>query len=208
MEFPQLKCLYRSENSSDIYVCMNGPNRHKQSTIPPALAKDKEIKEEPIQKIQPKYKTDKHGNTTQKKNNCGFCGQQNWSPQHICQAKTAKYNKYQKLGHFARVCRSKQNKSDQRRINYFEDASSEDEENEPEEIRQITQTNKILHDNNDLHGVEMNINWEKQKFIIDTGSPVTIMPYDQRIHDIKEIKPMKDTKSCTKMKSNSLGKHG
>ena len=33
--------------------------RHKQSTIPPELAKDKEIKEEPIQKIQPKDKTDK-----------------------------------------------------------------------------------------------------------------------------------------------------
>ena len=30
--------------------------RHKQSTIPPALAKEKEIKEEPIQKIQPRDK--------------------------------------------------------------------------------------------------------------------------------------------------------
>ena len=50
--------------------------RNKQSTITPALAKDKEIKEEPIQKTQPIYKTDKYGNTTQKKNNCGFCGQQ------------------------------------------------------------------------------------------------------------------------------------
>ena len=30
--------------------------RHKQSTIPPALAKEKEIKEEPIQKIQPRNK--------------------------------------------------------------------------------------------------------------------------------------------------------
>ena len=28
--------------------------RHKQSTIPPALPKDKEIKQEPIQKIQTK----------------------------------------------------------------------------------------------------------------------------------------------------------
>ena len=28
--------------------------RHKQSTIPSALAKEKEIKEEPIQKIQPR----------------------------------------------------------------------------------------------------------------------------------------------------------
>ena len=38
----------------------------------------------------------------------------------------------------------------------------------------------------------MIINGEKQKFIIDTGSPVTIMPYDQKIHKTKEIKPMKE----------------
>ena len=31
---------------------------------------------------------------------------------------------------------------------------------------------------------------KKQKFII--GSPVTIMPYDQKIHNTKEIKPMKE----------------
>ena len=30
--------------------------RHKQSSTPPALAKEKEIKEEPIQKIQPRNK--------------------------------------------------------------------------------------------------------------------------------------------------------
>ena len=43
------------------------------------------------------------------------------------------------MGHFARVCRSKQNRNDQRRINYLEETSSEEEqESEPEEIRQIT----------------------------------------------------------------------
>ena len=80
------------------------------------------------------------------------------------------------MGHFARVCRSKQNKNDQRRINSVEDASSEEEEIEPEEIRRITQKNKILPNNNDHYGVEMKTNGKKQKFIIDTGSPVTIMP--------------------------------
>ena len=97
------------------------------------------------------------------------------------------------MGHFARVCRSKQNRNDQRRIIYLEETSSEEEEeSEPEEIRQITQINKILPDNNDQYGVEMIINGEKQKFIIDTGSPVTIMPYDQKIHKTKKIKPMKE----------------
>ena len=35
-----------------------------------------------------------------------------------------------------------QTKKDQRRINYVEDASSEEEESEPEEIRQITHINQ------------------------------------------------------------------
>ena len=98
------------------------------------------------------------------------------------------------MGHFARVCRSKQNKNDQRRINYLEETSSEEEEeeSEPEEIRQITQINKILPDNNDHYGVEMIKNGKKQIFFNDTGSPVTIMPYDQKIHNTKEIKPMKE----------------
>ena len=184
--------------------------RHKQFTIPAALAKDKEIKEEPIQKIQPKFKTDRYrGRTIQKKRNCGFCGQQNWNPQHTCPAKNAKCNNCQKMGYFARVCRSKQNKNDQKRINYLEETSSEEEEeeeeeSEPEEIRQITQINKILPDNNDHYGVEMMINGKKQKIIIDTGSPVTIMPYDQKIHNTEEIKPMKERyQDVNKKKSNS-----
>ena len=38
--------------------------RHKQSTIPSALAKEKEIKEEPIQKIQPRDYRKKAETTT------------------------------------------------------------------------------------------------------------------------------------------------
>ena len=68
-----------------------------------------------------------------------------------------------KMGHSARVCLSKHNKNDQRRINYVEDASSVEEKSEPEEIRQIKQINKILPDNNDHYGVEMKKKWEKAK---------------------------------------------
>ena len=58
--------------------------RNKQSTIPPALAKEKEMKEEPIQKILLRYKQNyrKNSETATKNNGCGFSGQQNWSPLH------------------------------------------------------------------------------------------------------------------------------
>ena len=65
-------------------------HRHKQSTIPPALAKDKEIKQEPIQKIQAKQYRNQPKN-----NNCGFRGRQNWTPQHNWSAKTVKCNSFQ-----------------------------------------------------------------------------------------------------------------
>ena len=118
--------------------------RHKQSTIPPALAKEKEIKEEPIQKIQPRDIQNYRKNTekTTKNNNCGFCGQQNWSPQHKCPAKTVECNNCHDIGHFARVCRCKTDNARRQRVNYLEAANSEEGESEPEEIQQITQINK------------------------------------------------------------------
>ena len=46
--------------------------RHKQSSIPPAVAKKKEIKEKLIQKIQPRNEQNHRQNTetTTKHNNC------------------------------------------------------------------------------------------------------------------------------------------
>ena len=62
--------------------------RDKQSTLPPALAVDKEIKQKPIPKTQAKQYREQQKQPMI--NNCGFCGQQNWTPQHNCPAKTVK----------------------------------------------------------------------------------------------------------------------
>ena len=75
---------------------------------------EKEIEQDPIQIKQKKYLTNKNtyiGKTTQKQNNCGFCGQQNWTPLHKCPANTLECNNCHK---------------------------HEEEGSEPEEIRQIT----------------------------------------------------------------------
>ena len=129
--------------------------------------KEKEIRNEPIQRIQTNqnrdncktiYKTNNYGRIPQKKNNCGFWGKQNCTLKRICPA--MRCNNCLKIEYFARVCRSKQNRNGSGRINYREGVSSkegEEGENEPEEIRYITQANGILLDNNNHYSVEMKI---------------------------------------------------
>ena len=168
--------------------------RHKQSTIPTALVKEKEVKQEPIQKL---HKNDqpnnsKHnGRRTQKKNDCGFCGQQNWATSHKCPAKTAECNNCHKLGHFARLCRSNTEKT-RKRVNYIEETYENEEESEPEEIRQITQINRILPNKHDHYEIKLKINGKYQNFTIDTGSPVTIMPNNSTMYEKKDIQPLQE----------------
>ena len=101
-------------------------------------------------------------------------------------------NNCHKIGHFARVCRSKTDNARRQRVNYLEAANSEEEESEPEEIQQITQINKILGDKNDNYGNKLKINGKYQCFTIDTGSPVTIMPNNPKLYNRKDIHPPKE----------------
>ena len=61
-------------------------------------------------------------------------------------------------------------------------SEEDEEESEPEEFWRITQTNRKLPDNNDHYGIELKINDTKQKFTIDTGFPVTIMPNNPKLY--------------------------
>ena len=111
------------------------------------------------------------------------------------------------MGHFAKVCRSKTNKTKQQRINYFEETYSEKEESEPEEIQKITQINRVLPHKNDNYGIRLKINGKYQNFNIDTSSPVTIMPNNPKLYNTKDIKPLKERyQDVNKMEIKFLGK--
>ena len=64
--------------------------------------------------------------------------------------------------------------------------------NETEEIQQITQINRILPDKNDNYSIKVKINGKYQNFTINTGSPVTIMPNNPKLHNRKDIQPLKE----------------
>ena len=67
-----------------------------------------------------------------------------------------------------------------KRVNYIEETyENEEEESEPEEIRQITQTKRILPNKSDHYEFKLKINGKYQNFTIDTGSPVTITTTQQ-----------------------------
>ena len=127
-------------------------------------------------------KITKNTETTTKKNNCGFCGQHNWSPQNKFPAKTVECNNCHRIGHFARVCHSKTENTRKQRVNYLRTTRSEEEESEPEEIQQIALINKILPDKNDNYGMRLKINGKYQNFTIDTGYPVTIMLNNPKLY--------------------------
>ena len=159
--------------------------------MPPALAK-KGRKGEPIQK-KPRNKQNKRKSTKiiKKNNNCGFCGQQNWSPQHKCFAKTVQCNNCHTIGHLPRKCRSKTDNTRKQSVNYLQAKHSEKEESQPEEIQQTTQINRMLSDKNDKYGIRLKINGKYQNLTIDTGSPVKVMPNSTKFYNQKDIHPLK-----------------
>ena len=67
-------------------------------------------------------------NFNEKKNfpnrDCRFCGKPNWSMEHICPARKAQCNNCKKMGHFAKVCKSKT-------VSRIKEATSSDTSTEP-----------------------------------------------------------------------------
>ena len=67
-----------------------------------------------------------------------------------------------------------------------------EEESEFEEICRTTQINRKLPDNNNHYGIELKTNETKQKFAIDNGFPVTIMPNNPNLFKTENIRPQKE----------------
>ena len=161
----------------------------KKNTIPEALISTKEkpiIRDEPIQRMErfgtrPKNKY--FGNRT-----CKFCNATNWTPIHKCPALEANCNKCGKKAHYAKACRQKfKNNRTVKRLTEEEtndpDESTSDSEESIHHIKEIKKINEM----NKHFTATVQINGIKKEFIIDTGSPTSKMPPDERIMKAPEI---------------------
>ena len=97
-----------------------------------------------------------------------FCGKPNWSLEHICPARRAQYNNCNKMGHFAKVLKSKTVSRIQK-----EPSTDSNVESWPE-IDHIQSVNSI--NRADFYKAILLVQGQPIEVIIDTGSPVTIIP--------------------------------
>ena len=149
-------------------------------------------KENHIRKEEPKQRIERFG-TRPKNKNCGnrtcrVCNAPNWTPIQKCPTLEANCNKCGKTGHYAKACRQKDNN------NQTVKRLTEEETNEPvestsdsdESIHHIRAIKKINEMSKPFTAV-VQINGIKKELIIDTGSPISIKPPDERIMKSTEM---------------------
>ena len=134
------------------------------------LPSDSSSDEEQIAYTHParKRKTTDTGKNKASNRNCHFCGKPNWSVEHICPAPKAQCNNCKKMEHFAKVCNSKT-------VSRIKEISTSDSQTESwPEIDHIQSVNGISRV--DFYKAILLVQGQPIEFIIDTGSPVTIIP--------------------------------
>ena len=108
--------------------------------------------------------------------NCHFYGKANWTPEQICPARRAKCNNCKRSGHFAKICRT----NAVNRIQEEDTGSNTESWPEKDHIQSVNGINRV-----DFYKAILLVEEQPIEFIIDTGSPVTIIP---PIINPKEIK--------------------
>ena len=165
--------------------------KNNKNTIPEALIsnREKEIKEEPI------HRMDKFNSRPRKTFNnnrpCRFCNAPNWNTTHKCPALDQTCNNCGKKGHFARSCRQRENyKNKLRNVTETENSIGEESDESETSIHRIERVNRIIDRNKYLTTI-VNINGTEKEFVIDTGSPISIMPADNTIMKESEIQKVR-----------------
>ena len=123
--------------------------------------------------------------------NCRLCGKPNWSMEHICPARRAQCNNCKKMGHFAKVCKSKT-------VSRVTEEVSSDSNTEPwpeiDHIQSVNGNNRV-----DFYKTILLVHGQPIEFIIDTGSPVTIIP-----PIINPVEMKKTTKTFVDVNKNPI----
>ena len=165
--------------------------KNNKNTIPEALIsnREKEIKEKPIQRM------DKVNSRPRKAFNnnrpCRFCNAPNWNTTHKCPALDQTCNNCGKKGHFARSCRQRENyKNKLRNVTETENSTGEESDESETSIHRIERVNRIIDRNKYLTTI-VKINGTEMEFVIDTGSPISIMPADNTIMKKSEIQKVR-----------------
>ena len=144
------------------------------------------IEEEPIQRMEGfgvKPRNENFGNRP-----CRYVNAPNWTPLHQCHATEVNCNNCGKKGHYAKACRQKFSNNrtvtrlTEEEMNDRNESSCESDEDiqHIKEIKKIEETNKH-------YSATVKINGIAKEFIIDSGSPISIMPPDKRIMKSTEI---------------------
>ena len=129
--------------------------------------------------------------TKVKKVDCNRCGAPNWSRQPECPARGKKCANCGKIGHFAKCCRTN------KRVNHImeEETSSANEDDwTPNTIHSVKQkihsTRSINSNGPDFFTITALVNNRPIKFIIGSGSQVTLIP-KSLLNNITQLHPLK-----------------